>query len=45
MEIEEFSKIALVKFDTHTRFKTIAARGNVEEGLRLLAKLYALQES
>jgi predicted transcriptional regulator len=42
--IEELSTIALVEFDTHTRFKAMAAQGNPEEGLRLLAKLDALTE-
>jgi predicted transcriptional regulator len=43
--IEELSTIALVEFDTHTRFKAMAAQGNPEEGLRLLAKLDALTEA
>jgi predicted transcriptional regulator len=42
--IEELSTIALVEFDTHTRFKAMAAQGNPEEGLGLLAKLDALTE-
>jgi predicted transcriptional regulator len=42
--IEELSTIALVEFDTHTRFKAMAAQGNPEEGLKLLAKLDALTE-
>jgi hypothetical protein len=37
--IEELSTIALVEFDTHTRFKLLAAQGNPEKGLRLLDKL------
>jgi predicted transcriptional regulator len=40
--MEELSTIALVEFDTHTRFKLMAAQGNVTEGLRLLDKLDAL---
>jgi predicted DNA-binding ribbon-helix-helix protein len=40
--IEELSTIALVEFDTHTRFKAMAAQGNPEEGLKLLDKLDAL---
>jgi predicted transcriptional regulator len=40
--IEELSTIALVEFDTHTRFKTMAAQGNPEEGLKLLDKLDTL---
>jgi predicted transcriptional regulator len=43
--IEELSTIALVEFDTHTRFKAMATQGNPEEGLRLLAKLDALTEA
>ncbi len=37
--IEELSTIALAEFDAHTRFKAMAATGNPEEGLRILAKL------
>ncbi len=37
--IEELSTIALVEFDTYTRFKAMAATGNVEEGLKILDKL------
>jgi predicted DNA-binding ribbon-helix-helix protein len=40
--IEELSTIALAEFDTHTRFKLLAAQGNPEEGLKLLAKLDTL---
>ncbi len=42
--IEELSTIALAEFDTRTRFKAMAATGNPEEGLRILAKLDALIE-
>lgn len=42
--IEELSTIALVEFDTYTRFKVMAAQGDLKEGLRLLAKLDALTE-
>ncbi|WP_414752828.1 toxin-antitoxin system HicB family antitoxin [Anabaena sp. CCY 9910] len=42
--IEELSTIALVEFDTYTRFKAMAAAGSVEEGLRILAKLDSLTE-
>jgi predicted transcriptional regulator len=42
--IEELSTIALVEFDTHTRFKLMAARGDAAEGLRILDKLNALTE-
>jgi hypothetical protein len=37
--IEELSTIALAEFDANTRFKAMAAIGNAEEGLRILAKL------
>jgi hypothetical protein len=40
--MEELSTIALVEFDTHTRFKLMAAAGNPADGLRLLDKLDAL---
>ena len=40
--IEELSTIALTEFDANTRFKAMAATGNPEEGLRILAKLDAL---
>ena len=39
--MEELSTIVLTEFDTYTRFKVMAARGNVEEGLRILDKLDA----
>jgi predicted transcriptional regulator len=37
--IEELSTVALVEFDTQTRFKLMAGRGDVAEGLRVLDKL------
>ncbi|NJR19543.1 MAG: toxin-antitoxin system HicB family antitoxin [Calothrix sp. CSU_2_0] len=37
--IEELSTIALAEFDAYTRFKAMAATGNPEEGLKILAKL------
>ena len=37
--MEELSTIALAEFDAYTRFKAMAAEGNPEEGLKLLAKL------
>ena len=40
--IEELSTIALAEFDTHNRFKLMAARGNVSRGLELLDKLDTL---
>lgn len=42
--IEELSTIALAEFDAYTRFKAMAATGNPEEGLKILAKLDALTE-
>ena len=39
--MEELSTIVFTEFDTYTRFKVMAARGNVEEGLRILDKLDA----
>jgi hypothetical protein len=43
--IEELSTIALVEFDTYTRFKLMAARGNVTEGLKILDKLDLIGDS
>jgi predicted transcriptional regulator len=40
--IEELSTVALAEFDTHNRFKLMAARGNVSRGLELLDKLDTL---
>ena len=40
--MEELSTVALAEFDTYTRFKAMAAKGNPEEGLKLLAKLDSL---
>ena len=42
--IEELSTIALMEFDTHTRFKLMAAQGDFTEGLRILDKLDALTQ-
>jgi hypothetical protein len=42
--IEELSTVALVEFDTHTRFKLMATRGDVAEGLRILDKFNSLTE-
>ena len=39
--MEELSTIVLTEFDAYTRFKVMAARGNVQEGLRILDKLDA----
>jgi predicted transcriptional regulator len=41
--VEELSTIALTEFDAYTRFKTMAALGNVNEGLALLDKLDGIQ--
>lgn len=43
--IEELSTIALTEFDAYNRFKIMAGRGNVAEGLRLLDKLDKLDQS
>ena len=40
--IEELSTIALAEFDAESRFIAMAAKGNPEEGLRLLEKLDTL---
>ncbi|MUG99181.1 toxin-antitoxin system HicB family antitoxin [Scytonema sp. UIC 10036] len=40
--IEELSTLALAEFDGYTRFKAMAATGNSEEGLKILAKLDTL---
>jgi predicted transcriptional regulator len=40
--VEELSTIALTEFDAYTRFKAMAAMGNVDEGLTLLDKLDGL---
>jgi predicted transcriptional regulator len=40
--VEELSTIALTEFDAYTRFKAMAAMGNVNEGLALLNKLDGL---
>ncbi len=37
--IEELLAIALVEFDTHTRFKLLAAKGDRKEGLKILEKV------
>ena len=39
--LEDNSNRMNVEFDTETRFKSLAAQGDVEEGLRLLDKLDA----
>jgi predicted DNA-binding ribbon-helix-helix protein len=42
--IEELSTIALVEFDTYTRFKAMAALGDRQVGLALLDKLDAFEQ-
>ena len=37
--MEELSTIAVSQHDAETRFRALAARGSVEEGLRVLDKL------
>ena len=37
--IEDLSTIALTEFDAETRFRAMAAKGNIEEGLAILDKL------
>lgn len=37
--IEELSIIALTEFDAETKFRTMAAQGNIEEGLAIIDKL------
>jgi predicted transcriptional regulator len=39
--IEELSTVALAQFDAELRFRTRAARGSAEDGLRLLEQLDA----
>ena len=39
--IEELSTVAIAQHDAETRFRVMAARGSVEEGLRVLDKLDA----
>ena len=37
--IEELSTIALAEFDAETRFRALAAKGNLEQGIAILDKL------
>ena len=39
--IEELSTVAIAQYDAETRFRAMAARGSIEEGLRILDKLDA----
>ena len=43
--MEEFSTIALAEFDAYTRFQALAAKGNPEEGLKILARLDSLMKA
>jgi len=43
--VEELATVALTEFDAETRFRARAARGSSTEGLRLLDKLDAADES
>jgi predicted transcriptional regulator len=43
--IEELSTIALAEFDAYTRFKIMAAKGEPNEGLKLLDRLDSLTSS
>ena len=40
--MEELCTIAVTQHDAETRFRALAARGSVEEGLRILDKLDAV---
>lgn len=42
--MEELSTVALVEFDAYTRFKAMAAAGDPQAGLAVLAKLDALKQ-
>jgi len=37
--MEEFSTQAIAEFDAETRFRALAAKGNVKEGLEILNRL------
>ena len=39
--MEELSTVAIAQYDAETRFRVLAARGSVEEGLRILDKVDA----
>ena len=41
MLIEELSAVAVAQYDAKTRFRVMAARGSVDEGLRIQDKLDA----
>ncbi len=43
--VEELSTIAIAEFDIYVRFKAMAVSSSREEGLKLLAKLDALEEN
>jgi hypothetical protein len=44
-KIEELFTIALAEFDAYTRFKIMAAKGEPNEGLKLLDRLDSLTSS
>lgn len=37
--VDEWATIALAEFDAETRFRSLAAKGSVKEGLKILDKL------
>lgn len=39
--IDEFSTIALTEFDNEVRFRALAAKGDIDKGLKILDKLDA----
>lgn len=39
--MEEMATISIAEFDTEARFRTLAARGSIKQGLALLDKLDA----
>jgi predicted transcriptional regulator len=42
--MEELSTVALVEFDAYTRFKAMAAAGDAQAGLAVLAQLDVLKQ-
>ncbi len=43
--MEELSTIALVEFDSYTRFRAMAVLGHPQAGLQILDRLDALEQS
>ncbi|MDD9989437.1 MAG: hypothetical protein OXQ31_24435 [Spirochaetaceae bacterium] len=39
--MEELSTVAIAQYDAETRFRALAARGSVDDGLRILDRLDA----